>query len=152
MRRSAPIADEPSTNGAAASVPAPEPAPSSFDVARASAFGTEMAAVAAAAAESAESEPEPEEDAAPVPAFRIAEDPDVVRVRPGGPVVELEASLARGIEPVDAPPAEDAEPEDPTVAAKPERSPEDQAWRRTAMAALSSLAGDSDDLTPHRRR
>ena len=39
----------------------------------------------------------------------------------------------------------EAEPE-------PERTPESQAWRRTAMAELTALAGDSDDLTPRRRR
>ena len=117
-----------------------------------SAFGTELRPQRAAAVAEPEAEPEADAEAEPVVAFRIAEDPDVVRVRAGGPVVELEASMVRGIEPLDAPPAEDDETEDATVEATPEPSPESQAWRRTAMAALSSLAGDSDDLTPNRRR
>jgi chromosome segregation ATPase len=133
-----------------------EPALPSFDAARASAFGQ-------GAVESDEPEAEPEvEVAAEVeerPKFRIAEDPDVRRVRAGGPVVELEASLIRGLEPID--PVADPSPSTPNdgVAGdadedepkKPARSPESQAWRRTAMAELSSLAAD-DDLTPNRRR
>ena len=89
----------------------------------------------------------------PKVASRIAEDPNVVRVRAGGPVVELEASLVRGIEPIE--PVEPAANGDgPATDEKPapEKTAETQAWRRTAMAELTALAGDSDDLTPNRRR
>jgi hypothetical protein len=120
---------------------APDAAAPSFDAALATAFGH--------AAEVPESEPmtvaEP-----PAPRFRIAEDPDVVRVRAGGPVVEREAAMVRGLEPADppAPTAERGDGGEPD----PEKPAETQAWRRTAMAELTALAGDSDDLTPRRRR
>ena len=115
------------------------PPPTSFDAARASAF---RSAPSDGAVGDAKIEPESE----PKVAFRIAEDPDVVRVRAGGPVVELEASLIRELEPVPAPEAvAEGEPE-------PERPTESPAWRRTAMAELTALAADSDDLTPNRRR
>jgi chromosome segregation ATPase len=139
------------------------PAPASFDAARASAFGQELSGIADTPPAEAEDATVDETEARPT--FRIAEDPGVVHVRAGGPIVELEASLARGLEPIA--PAEpagtgedastspssdgalvDADDEEPK---QPERSPESQAWRRTAMAALSSLATD-DDLTPNRRR
>ena len=69
--------------------------------------------------------------------------------RSGGPVVELEASLLRGLEP--APPADDAAEAEAAAAAPKEHKPQ-PAWRRTAMAELTALATDSDDLTPRRRR
>jgi hypothetical protein len=152
------VASPPVVSGVAPSEPAiaPEPTPaplrteprysprSSFDSARASAFRhdkVEPAEAAEKVEEAVEAEVEPQVT------FRIAEDPDIVRVRAGGPVVELEASLVRGLEPV-----EPAENEAAAAAAKPEHTAESQAWRRTAMAELTALAGDSDDLTPNRRR
>jgi len=125
-----------------------ETAPSSFDAALATAFGND-------ATDAHEIEPMTVAEA-PAPRFRIAEDPDVVRVRTGGPVVDLEASMIRGLEPVDPPEVAEngngAEGADPESGPAPEKSPETQAWRRTAMAELTALAGDSDDLTPRRRR
>ncbi len=101
----------------------------------------------------AEPNPVPLKLVEPAPKFRIAEDPDIVRVRPGGPEVDLEASLVRGLEPIPAPGAENGEEAtEPEAETKPERNAESQAFRRTAMAELTALAGDSDDLTPRRRR
>jgi hypothetical protein len=73
-------------------------------------------------------------------------------VRTGGPVVELEASLVRELEPVEPVEAVEAVESEPAADTAPERSAESQPWRRTAMAALTDLATDSDDLTPRRRR
>ena len=107
----------------------------------------------AAASTSAPEETKPKK---PVTKFRTADpDPKVSRKRrAGGPVVELEASLIRGLEPLDPEPA--AAPEAPTADAPaesaPERPAETETWRRTAMAELTALATDSDDLTPRRRR
>jgi hypothetical protein len=122
------------------------PAPSTFDAALATAFGHDSAEAPGPARLPV---------AEPAPKFRIAENPDVVRVRAGGPVVELEASMVRGLEPIaPAPAAENGESDGDgsEPASKPNRTPESQAFRRTAMAELTALAGDSDDLTPRRRR
>jgi hypothetical protein len=59
--------------------------------------------------------------------------------------VELEASMVRELEPIEP------EAETPAVPVASER-PAEKPWRRTAMAALTDLATDSDDLTPRRRR
>jgi chromosome segregation ATPase len=125
-------------------VPSVESVPSTFDAALATAFGHDAA---------------PAPDPAPLklvdaaPKFRIAEDPNIVRVRPGGPEVDLEASLVRGLEPIPAPAAENGpHATEPEAEKTPERTAEAQAFRRTAMAELTALAGDSDDLTPRRRR
>ena len=130
----------------------PDAAPSSFDAALASAFGQEpgepeVEVIHAGRAKAPAKKPktvfktiDPEAD--PVP-----------RVRPGGPVVELEASLVRASAQVEAAVApETAEVADADSSAPTERSPETQAWRRTAMAELTALATDSDDLTPRRRK
>ncbi|MGO9872295.1 MAG: hypothetical protein ACLPVY_00730 [Acidimicrobiia bacterium] len=122
----------------------PEPtdavaAPASFDAAIASAFRQELVDYPS--------------DVAPAAAHKqattfrtVEDDADGIRpVRAGGPVVELEVSLVRELEPVE--PATDASESNPT----PERVTA-QPWRRTAMAALTDLATDSDDLTPRRRR
>jgi len=116
-----------------------DPTPTSFDAAIASAFRQELVEYSSPGAPSA--------SATPAPTFRVVEpEPGSVRpVRTGGPVVELEASLVRDLEPIE--PDEDTEAA--TVA--PER-PAEKPWRRTAMAALTDLATDSDDLTPRRRR
>jgi len=113
-------------------------APASFDVAIASAFRQELVDYPC--------------DVAPAGApkqattFRTVDAADGIRpVRAGGPVVELEASLVRELEPAE--PAADTGESNPT----PARTPA-QPWRRTAMAALTDLATDSDDLTPRRRR
>jgi hypothetical protein len=131
-----------------------EPVPSTFDAALASAFGHELAETSKA------SPPEPVAKPAvkgkkPVTKFRTADpDPRVLRRgRAGGPVVELEASLVRGLEPIEpAGEPEGSEPDAATVGAASERSVETESWRRTAMAELTALATDSDDLTPRRRR
>jgi hypothetical protein len=133
--------------------------PSQFDAALATAFGQEAEAapveVAPVAKSKRASRPKP------VTVFRTAEpDPAVRKRRAGGPEIELEASLVRQLEPVAAPAAA-AEPEsdgagaeagEVDAAAAVERSAETQAFRRTAMAELTALATDSDDLTPRRRR
>ena len=143
-----------SANGSAVAAPIAEPsepAPSSFDAALASAFGQEPSG--AEPVDEMPLEGAPKSKGKSKSKFRIAEpDPDRVRApRAGGPVVDLELSLARGIEPIEAPPVED--PADGTEAnAEPERAPETETWRRTAMAELTALASDSDDLTPRRRR
>ena len=154
-----PVDDEPEADvvrdGPAGAVETAEPpSPPSFDAAIAQAFRQELVDY---------SEPKPAASAKPVTKFRTVEpDPATVRtVRAGGPVVELEASLVRGLEPVapvgapesgeqaDGPEAAETEPR---PEAAPERSAESQTWRRTAMAALTDLATDTDDLTPRRRR
>jgi hypothetical protein len=147
-----------STSGAD-SAAAPEMPVSNFDAALASAFG-----------DAASASPPPDvESAADVAAtavkpveYRTVDAENTTRKRrPRGPIVDLEVSLARGIAPADvdadagsASGAEhDADGENGSEpSAAPERSPETQAWRRTAMAELTALAGDSDDLTPRRRR
>ena len=82
---------------------------SSFDAAIAQAFRQELVDYSPAAkpADSAK----PAESAKPPTKFRTVDpDPDAVRpVRGGGPVVELEVSIVRGFEPVEA--ADEGEPE-----------------------------------------
>jgi hypothetical protein len=138
-------------------VPKRAPAASSFDTATTSAYGTKA-------------EPEDEVDAevevkssskrsskrasAPVTEFRTV-DSGIKPKRALGPEVEREAELVRHLAPVDPEPhdagsdpadeASDGETAD--AASKPV-----PAWRRTAMAELTALAADSDDLTPRRRR
>jgi chromosome segregation ATPase len=133
----------------------------SFDAALAAAFGEVAAAEAPAPAD--DDADDRDEDFTPSaqskPAFRIVE-PLAPRVRSGGPIVDLEASLVRELAPSDPLPdeveangdggeSEAADAGDDGEAAK-ERKPE-PAWRRTAMAELTALATD-DDLTPRRRR
>ena len=145
------VADDPIDSVLAEPAPPPrppEPVRSSFDAARASAFGHEPTETSEPL-ESLEVAAEVE----PKVAFRIAEDPNVVRVRAGGPIVELEASLIRGIEPIEpVEPAANGDGPETDEKPAPEKTAETQAWRRTAMAELTALAGDSDDLTPNRRR
>ena len=79
------------------------------------------------------------------------------RRRPGGPVLEREEALVRQVVPDDPHPATadtdaDADAGAEAGSAKPETPSEPPAWRRTAMAELTALAADSDDLTPRRRR
>jgi chromosome segregation ATPase len=134
----------------------PEPAPTSFDAAIASAFRQELVdypsegAPAAASDEKADkAEKAAKPPKKPATKFRTAEPDAATRpVRAGGPVVELEASLVRELEPIE-PAAADVDVE-PAPAAEPKKA--EQPWRRTAMAALTDLATDSDDLTPRRRR
>jgi len=111
-----------------------------------------------AAASAAKTKPEVEESPAPpVTKFRTV-DTGVKRKRAGGPEVEREAALVRHVAPADPePPASVDAPDDDILdddilddaAAEPAPIP---AWRRTAMAELTALAADSDDLTPRRRR
>jgi chromosome segregation ATPase len=141
----------------------PEPVPTSFDAAIASAFRQELVdypseVVPAAASDEqtdkigdtdkrAKSEKNGKAEKKPTTKFRTAEPDAATRpVRAGGPVVELEASLVRELEPIE--PAADVV--EPAPAAEPKKA--EQPWRRTAMAALTDLATDSDDLTPRRRR
>jgi chromosome segregation ATPase len=144
----------------ATDVPA-APEPESFDSALAAAFGQVAAAEVPAPAddEADDGEDDVTTSAPSRPAFRIVE-PLAPRVRSGGPIVDLEASLVRELAPSDPIPddveengddgeTEVAEAGDNGEAAK-ERKPE-PAWRRTAMAELTALATD-DDLTPRRRR
>ena len=148
---------EPTTFPDVAEIPEPPDPPrvlSAFDAALASAYGQELSSVASAPpAASSEDEvvkaPEPERRRAKAKTtFRVVE-PLEPPVRAGGPVVELEASLLRGLEP--APHADDAAEADAAAEAPKERKPQ-PAWRRTAMAELTALATDTDDLTPRRRR
>jgi hypothetical protein len=130
-----------------------EPSAPSFDRALADAFGQ----VAAAEFPAPVSPADATDVVSSTPAFRIAE-PLTPRVRSGGPVVDLEASLVRELAPVEAAEGEEGEINSNGVAAETdegeaprERKPE-PAWRRTAMAELTALATDTDDLTPRRRR
>jgi hypothetical protein len=146
----------------------PSEGPLPFDAALASAFGQDLADIASAEAPAVADDespdpphfvPPPESPAkrarAKMPAFQVVED-STPTVKSGGPIVDLEASLVRRNEPAaqptanggDAEAGEDAEGSDE---APKERKPE-PAWRRTAMAELTALATDSDDLTPRRRR
>jgi chromosome segregation ATPase len=115
---------------------APAPIPTSFDAAIATAFRQELVDYHATV--------EPSTPAVPVTAFRTVEpDPDSVRrVRAGGPVVDLEVALVRELEPIEPDPATSTKTAEPAT---------EKPWRRTAMAALTDLATDSDDLTPRRR-
>jgi chromosome segregation ATPase len=114
------------------------PIPTSFDAAIASAFRQELVECASTDA--------PSTSDTPATPFRIAEHvAGSVRNVRGGPVVELEASMVRGLEPVEP------DPDTPAVTVTSER-PAEKPWRRTAMAALTDLATDGDDLTPRRRR
>jgi hypothetical protein len=89
----------------------------------------------------------------PVTIFRTV-DSGIEPRRSGGPEVEREAALLRRIAPDD--------PEAPETEVKSDEATADEtpetdaapvpAWRRTAMAELTALAADSDDLTPRRRR
>jgi hypothetical protein len=111
-----------------------------------------------AAASVAKTKPEVEETPAPaVTTFRTV-DSGVKRKRAGGPEVEREAALVRHVAPADPEPSAVDVPDDDVLdddvldddaAAEPAPIP---AWRRTAMAELTALAADSDDLTPRRRR
>ena len=126
---------------APAPAPAPAPVASTFDAALASAFGDVAG---------------PPTTVKPAVEFRTVEKPKPRKARARGPIVDLEVSLARGIEPQEPEPEPEPEPETMVAQADekaaPERPPETQAWRRTAMAELTALATDSDDLTPRRRR
>jgi len=102
-----------------------------------------------------EVKPAPKRKRAPVTTFRTV-DSGVKPKRALGPEVEREAELVRHL--VDPEPhdgesgseaAEDAAADDDTAAEESKPVP---AWRRTAMAELTALAADSDDLTPRRRR
>jgi hypothetical protein len=139
--------------------------PSAFDAALASAFGQELKGVAStrpiadaddgAIADAPTSAREPARAKKKAKTtFRVVE-PLEPPVRAGGPEIELEASLLRGLERVpngNRDEAADGEaPEDEGAEAPKEKKPE-PAWRRTAMAELTALATDSDDLTPRRRR
>ena len=102
-----------------------------------------------------EVEPAPKRKRAPVTTFRTV-DSGVKPKRALGPEVEREAELVRHL--VDPEPhdgesgseaAEDGTADGETAAAESKPVP---AWRRTAMAELTALAADSDDLTPRRRR
>jgi chromosome segregation ATPase len=134
----------------------PEPAVplSPFDAALASAYGQELAGAAAvtrpasppAERPAAASRPDKPKAKAKT-TFRVVE-PAEPTVRALGPEIELEASLVRGLDPSAG--ADEADGEPAAAAPKP-RKPE-PAWRRTAMAELTALATDSDDLTPRRRR
>ncbi|MDQ1479242.1 MAG: hypothetical protein QOI44_103 [Actinomycetota bacterium] len=91
----------------------------------------------------------------PVTIFRTV-DSGIEPRRSGGPEVEREAALLRRISPGD-PPATEAEPEVTSGEATGDEETDTEAapvpaWRRTAMAELTALAADSDDLTPRRRR
>ncbi|HTK15291.1 MAG TPA: hypothetical protein VL769_02775 [Acidimicrobiia bacterium] len=89
----------------------------------------------------------------PVTIFRTV-DSGIEPRRSGGPEVEREAALLRHLESPE-PAATEAEPEvtsgEETADETTETAPV-PAWRRTAMAELTALAADSDDLTPRRRR
>jgi hypothetical protein len=107
-----------------------------------------------AAASGAKTKPEVEETPAPaVTTFRTV-DTGVKRKRAGGPEVEREAALVRHVVPADPePPASVDAPDDDVLDDDPAAEPAPiPAWRRTAMAELTALAADSDDLTPRRRR
>jgi chromosome segregation ATPase len=99
--------------------------------------------------------------ATPVTTFRTV-DTGIEPKRAGGPEVEREAALLRHLAPVDPEPTGvgpdlDADHSDPNSDLASPEVPGDEpapvpAWRRTAMAELTALAADSDDLTPRRRR
>jgi len=99
--------------------------------------------------------------APPVTTFRTV-DSGIEHKPAGGPEVEREAAMVRHRAPVDpeptgAGPGLDAghsdENGDLTSGEAPSEEPAAvPAWRRTAMAELTALAADSDDLTPRRRR
>jgi chromosome segregation ATPase len=91
----------------------------------------------------------------PVTIFRTV-DSGIEPRRSGGPEVEREAALLRRVSPGD-PAATEAEPEVTSDEATADDASDTEAapvpaWRRTAMAELTALAADSDDLTPRRRR
>ena len=123
----------------------PEPAPTSFDAAIASAFRQELVDYPSEVAPAAASDEQGEKaekagktPKKPATKFRTAEPDAATRpVRAGGPVVELEASLVRELEPIE-PAAADVDVE-PAPAAEPEEG-RAQPWRRTAMAELTALA------------
>jgi hypothetical protein len=139
--------------------------PSAFDAALASAFGQELKGVATTRpiADPDEGAIPDAPTAAPEPArakkkakttFRVVE-PLEPPVRAGGPEIELEASLLRGLEPVangNRDEASNGEEAEGDAAEAPKEHKPEPAWRRTAMAELTALATDSDDLTPRRRR
>ena len=54
--------------------------------------------------------------------------------------------------PTDPTPAADEDGDAEAGPGEPAAAKEPPAWRRTAIAELTALAADSDDLTPHRRR
>jgi SWI/SNF-related matrix-associated actin-dependent regulator 1 of chromatin subfamily A len=139
--------------------------PSAFDAALASAFGQELKGVATtrpiADADDGATADAPASAREPARAkkkakttFRVVE-PLEPPVRAGGPEIELEASLLRGLEPVangKGDEAADGEASEGEAAEAPKEHKPEPAWRRTAMAELTALATDSDDLTPRRRR
>ena len=90
----------------------------------------------------------------PVTTFRTV-DSGIKRKRAVGPEIEREEALVRHLMPVDPEPThagESAEDEAVEGDAAERDSAPIPAWRRTAMAELTALAADSDDLTPRRRR
>ena len=97
----------------------------------------------------------------PLTTFRTV-DSGVEHKRAGGPEVEREAALLRHLAPVDPEPTGagsdlEADSFDPDGELANGEVPGEEpaalpAWRRTAMAELTALAADSDDLTPRRRR
>ena len=143
----------PSTADAADAAEETEPpakGASAFDAAIASAFGTKT-----------ENEAEVEVEGSPVTPvtqFRTV-DSGIDHKRAGGPEVEREAAHLRHLAPVDPEPVAAVTPgiDGPDGEAGTDDAPDPEtaavpAWRRTAMAELTALAADSDDLTPHRRR
>ncbi|MDQ1509222.1 MAG: hypothetical protein QOG50_1066 [Actinomycetota bacterium] len=146
---------------------APAPAASAIDAATVSASGAKTAPDVGADVErkvevkakaKAKIDRRP---ATPVTPFRTI-DSGIEHKRAGGPEVEREAALLRHLAPADPEPTGagadlEADSSDPDgELANGEVSGEEPAalpaWRRTAMAELTALAADSDDLTPRRRR
>lgn len=125
----------------------PVQAASAFDAAIASAFGSKP-----------DDEVAPQR-LAPVTTFRTV-DSGIEPKRTGGPEVEREAAMMRHVAPLDPEPAgAEADVPDAEVSAEAasREAPNGEpaavpAWRRTAMAELTALASDSDDLTPRRHR
>jgi chromosome segregation ATPase len=137
----------------------PESGVSAFDAAIASAFGTTTEPeVEVEVEQKVAPKVAPKRRSAPVTTFRTV-DSGIEHKRSGGPEVEREAALVRGAGPA-APVPVDAEAagavlegEEAVEGETPETEPAPvPAWRRTAMAELTALAADSDDLTPRRRR
>jgi len=98
-------------------VDAPAPAASTFDAAIAEAFRQELVDYSPEVKPAASAKPKP------VTKFRTVEPDPASRRRAGGPVVELEASLVRELEPVGAVEVAESEPEEAEAApnARPRR-------------------------------